>query len=259
MKQTTKAVAMIETTPTTEPQPSTKFRKTVTGGSLLRRITFLSVTGLMIGLIAQAPLRAADPSSSKGAKQWCLPNAHDVQLGGTLGEAYRRGVDRLAEDPYQIAYLRADVSFEMKRFSTNYSGDVSGRFLEIASLTSPCGKMAPDVLVELLKTITDYQKADGHYGCDIDWNTPLNGKKEQIKTPTLWGNARLLVGLLEAHQTYDLPKLLESARRLGDFYVATADRFLDPAREAEYRATGTYANSYVTDYFPAIEGLVRLY
>lgn len=217
------------------------------------------LTGLVVGLITIMQLRAAESfKTAKAAKHWYFPAAHDVQLGGTLGEAYHRSVDRLAEDPYQsVAFLRADVSFEMKRIFTEYSGDISGRFMEIASLTSPGGNMAPDALVELLRTITDYQKADGHYGRDIDWNIPIS--KNKGATPILWGNSRLLVGLLEAYQTFGQPKLLESARRLGDFYVSTADRLLDPAREEEYRATGTYASGYVTVYFPAIEGLVRLY
>jgi len=40
---------------------------------------------------------------------------------------------------------------------------------------------------------------------------------------------------------------------------STAGRFLDPAREPEYRMTGTYAAGYVNDYFPGIEGLAMLY
>jgi uncharacterized protein YyaL (SSP411 family) len=80
-----------------------------------------------------------------------------------------------------------------------------------------------------------------------------------VLLPIFWGNSRLLVGLLEAHRAFERPDLLAAAKRIGDFYLATADRFLDPNREAEYRSTGTYAASYVTDYFPGLEGLVRLY
>jgi hypothetical protein len=219
----------------------------------------LAASSLLAAEQRDSPLRREDSATSI-VSRWRLPEAHEVQLGGSLGEAYRRSVDRLAENPYQsVAFLRADVSFEMNRVFTNYSGDISGRFLEIASLTSPRGKMAPDALVELLKTVTDHQKGDGHYGREIDWNVPIDNQKQSGATPILWGNARLLVGLLEGHQTFGQPKLLESAKRLGDFYVATADRLLDPEREKEYRATGTYASGYVTDYFPAIEGMVRLY
>ena len=67
------------------------------------------------------------------------------------------------------------------------------------------------------------------------------------------------MGLLEAYRASGQPDCLKSPDGFGDFYIATAGRFLDPKREQEYRMTGTYAAGYVTDYFPAIEGLVRLY
>ena len=195
------------------------------------------------------------------SKRWSLPDARNVDLHGQLGAAYDQCVRRLGQDPYRsLVYLRSDLSFEMKRSFTNYSGDISGRFLEIASLTSPPGKLAPDTLPGLLRGIANYQKSDGHFGRDVDWNTPLEPESpDAVILPIFWGNSRLLVGLLEAHRASGRPELLECARRLGDFYIATADRFLDPKREKEYRATGTYAAGYVTDYFPAIEGLVRLY
>ena len=75
----------------------------------------------------------------------------------------------------------------------------------------------------------------------------------------LWGNARLLVGLIACAQRYDDPQALAAAKRLGDFYVETADQLCNPQREAEYRASGTYGHSYTCDYFPAIEGLAMLY
>ncbi len=204
--------------------------------------------------------RAGD-AVQPSAAGWLLPDARAVELRGPLGDAYRKGVERLSLDPYRsAAFLRSDVSFEMKRVFTNYSGDISGRFIEIASLTSPRGRMTPETLGQVLQDIPKYQKADGHFGCDVDWSGPLEPESPNaVKLPIFWGNSRLLVGLLEAHRAFVRPELLRSARRIGDFYVATADRFLDPAREAEYRATGTYAAGYPTDYFPGIEGLARLY
>jgi hypothetical protein len=200
------------------------------------------------------PLLAAEP-------RWQLPDARDVQLGGTIGEAYLRGVERLNQDPYRsAAFLRSDVSFETKRVFVNYSGDISGRFIEISSLTSPPGRMTPAALPAVLENIGRYQKADGHFGREVDWNSPLEPESSNaVLLPIFWGNSRLLVGLLEAHAAFGQPDLLAAAKRIGDFYIATADRFLDPDREAEYRSTGTYAAGYVTDYFPGIEGLTRLY
>ncbi len=190
-----------------------------------------------------------------------LADAREVQLGGILGEAYQRGVSRLSEDPYRsAAYLRSDFSFETNRIFVNYSGDISGRFIEIASLISPPGQMTPATLPEVLRDVGRYQKADGHFGRDVDWNQPLEPENSNAKLlPIFWGNSRLLVGLIEAHGAFGRSDLLAAAKRIGDFYVATATRFLDPAREPEYRMTGSYAAGYVTDYFPGIEGLARLY
>lgn len=195
---------------------------------------------------------------------WTLPKASDVELGGPLGEAYRRGVARLGEDPYKsVVYLRSDLSFEVTRPFTNFSGDISGRFLEAASMTSPPGKMEPAALAGLIESVPKYQLADGHFGREIDWSKPIDDAPlcltdKSIRLPAFWGHSRLLVGLLEAYETYRDAKLLTAARRLGDFYVNTAGLYLDPAREELYRSTGSFAAAYVTCYFPALEGLVRL-
>lgn len=194
------------------------------------------------------------------AARWNLPDAREVKLGGTLGAAYDRGVARLAEDPYRsVIFLRSDVSFETNRVFVNYSGDISGRFIQIASLISPPGRMVPNTLPEVLRDFSQWQRPDGHFGRDVDWNEPLEPESSNAKLlPIFWGNSRLLVALVEAQQAFGRPDLLESAKRLGDFYIATAPRFLSPGREAEYRSTGTYAAGYVTDYFPGIEGLALL-
>ena len=181
----------------------------------------------------------------------------EVTLSGPLGEALQHGVARLAKPPYTEPWLRADVSFEMNRIFTNYSGDVSGRFLELASLTSPPGRLAPPTLGKLLKTVSRFQKPDGHFGVAVDLTKPL--AKNAPPIPMLWGNARLLVGLVTAARQFHDEDLLASARRLGDFYVNTAGQLCSPAREADYRSSGTYGDSYTCCYFPAIEGLAMLY
>ena len=56
-----------------------------------------------------------------------------------------------------------------------------------------------------------------------------------------------------------MPSGSATARKLGDFYVGLIPRLTDPAHIAEYAAGGTYGFGYVTDYFPAMEGLVKLH
>ena len=200
-------------------------------------------------------LLAAEPAASWPAVT--LAPAREVTLSGPLGEALQRGVARLAKPPYTEPWLRADVSFELNRIFTNYSGDVSGRFLELASLTSPPGQFSPPPLAPLLKTVARFQKPDGHFGVAVDLTKPL--PKNSPPIPMLWGNARLLVGLVTAARQFHDEELLASARRLGDFYVNTADQLCSPAREADYRSSGTYGDGYTCCYFPAIEGLAMLY
>jgi len=171
-----------------------------------------------------------------------LATPREVDLGGPLGDALRRGVARLALPPFTEPWLRADVSFEMNRIFTNYSGDASGRFIELAALTSPRDKHLPATLDPVLASIPNHQKPDGHFGVAVDLAKPL--VKNSPPIPMLWGNARLLVGLVTCAQEFNDPQALAAAKRLGGFYVATADQLCSPAREADYRSSGTYGDSY---------------
>jgi hypothetical protein len=213
----------------------------------------LTTAAILLHGISSA-IDAAPPSSWPPVT---LAPAREVTLTGTLGESLQRGVSRLAQTPYSETWLRADVSFEINRIFTNYSGDASGRFIELASLTSPAGKPTPAPLAPLLKTIARYQKPDGHFGAAVDLSKPL--AKNSPPIPMLWGNARLLVGLVTAARVFHNEELLTAARRLGDFYVNTSDQLCAPRREADYRSSGTYGDGYTCCYFPAIEGLAMLY
>ena len=218
----------------------------------LRQSAVLTALGLaLLGTLAQAADR---PQSWPKVT---LADPQQVQWSGPLGEALRRGVARMAEPPYSEPWLLADVSFQVQRIFTNYSGDVSGRFLELASLTSPAGRHTPPTLDPVRAAISRFQKPDEHFGVEVDLSKPL--VKNSPPIPMLWGNARLLVGLVTAAQVFHDPQLLASARRLGDFYVNTADQLCSPAREAEYHASGTGGDGYTCCYFPAIEGLAMLY
>ena len=186
-----------------------------------------------------------------------LAEAKQVQLAGPLAETFERGVARLAEEPYTLDWLLADVSFKLGRIFTNYSGDVSGRFLELAVLTSPPGRLSPPTLAPALAEISQYQKTDGHFGAEMDLGLRLTRNSPPI--PMLWGNARLLVGLATAARELNDPKLLAAAKRLGDYYVNTTGQLCSPAREAEYHSSGTGGDGYTCCYFPGMEGLILLH
>lgn len=123
------------------------------------RIAFALATSLPL-LAASGAARAQAPSSAAAdpksrpelqARDSQFPSVQAVQLGGEWGRALERGVRRLAEDPYRsAAFLRADFTFETNRIFVNYSGDISGRFIEVASRLSPPGRMSPDTLPAVL-------------------------------------------------------------------------------------------------------------
>lgn len=229
------------------------------------RKTSAVVAGVVLTVIGQ-PLAVSPAAHAESAQAWpqlVLPNPRDVEMGGVPGNALRRGVERMGVAPYTVAWVLADLSFEVKRRYTDFSGDVSGRFIELTAVTSPAGKKSPAILEPVLAAITNtqnarFQKPDGHFGVDVD----LTAKGLAADSPTinlLWGNARLLVGLVACAREYNDPHTLAAAKRLGDFYVETSSQLCDPKRVAEYRSSGTWGHSYTCNYFPAIEGLAMLY
>lgn len=113
-------------------------------------------------------------------------------MGAVWGESLSRGEKRIELAPYNMSYVLADLDFGMERIFTNYSGDISGRFLELTSLNSSRDNPQPAILRELLEKIPALQKADGHFGADIDWNQPIDFAVDFTKAkmmPAMWGKA----------------------------------------------------------------------
>jgi DUF1680 family protein len=213
-----------------------------------------------------ATLLAAPEAILQARDSWIRPELNDprqVKLSGLLGDAFNRGVTRIGQQPFTAPFVLADVSFSTNRWFTNYSGDLSGRFLELASVNSDRENPQPSTLPGVMAQIASFQKPDGHFGAEIDWSNAaeLHGQAWDSKVmPMLWGNGRLLLGLTASFKRFQNPRMLESARRLGDFYVTTAAAaFCDPQRTNEYRQASAYAGAFVTCYFEGMEGLVQLY
>lgn len=114
-------------------------------------------------------------------------------------------------------FVLADVNINLKdpRRFYNYSGDLSGRYIE--ALSHSCENEKCLFQDSLVKKLIKYQKRDGRFGIDS-----LIFKEEYINrenTALLWGNGRLLVGLLENYKRNQDGEVLESARRIGDFFL----------------------------------------
>jgi hypothetical protein len=198
--------------------------------------------------------------------EWQRPNVDPTPSTRLVGDAkisYDMGLERLTKPPFDKNFILADVNFNQKRWFTNFSGDISGRFIEVASDVSSADKPWPEVLPALLDEIGKYQKEDGHFGAPVDWSKPIdfNPTTDQtVMMPILWGNGRLLLGLTSATMKFNHPGVKEAAIKLGDFYVNTVSpRFCDPTRMNEYRTEGQYASAYVTCVYEGMEGLLNLY
>ena len=204
-----------------------------------------------------------------------------VLLGGEVGEAAATCAARFHFAPFDsLPWLRADLTGEIASESDdagwghilyrpfkNFSGDISGRFIEIMAMNSHLDRPTHPAFKNLLKD-TPRQQHPGGYFCAsgvIDWQQPIDhpkkgeGALDGRMLPALWGNARLLCGLAESMRAFpEDDAIATSTRKLGDFYISMLPRFNDPARKDEYTAGGTYAAGYVTCWFPAMEGLVKL-
>jgi len=201
-----------------------------------------------------------------------------VTLGGEVGVADKASFTRFESAPYDsLAWIRADLTGEKASASDdagwehirfrpfkNFSGDISGRFIEIMALNAQSGNAVHSGYKTLLKDLPAYQRPGGYFAAsgELDWQKPIDNKDIYTSTmmPALWGNARLLCGLVEASRNDPTDTaLLATACKLGDFYAGMLPRFADPTRLDEYRRGDTYAAGYVTCYFPAMEGLVKLF
>ena len=234
-----------------------------------RHILFAFVAALS----ALAALRAAEPASQEQIPRIQYPN---IILGGEVGAAADASINRFRSTPYEsLAWIRADLTgekvseFDGKRGHAkarpykNYSGDISGRFIEIMALNSRGSYGVHPLLKELLAEVPKHQRPGGYFAASgiVDWQRPIDfkGNVGAVMMPALWGNSRLLCGLVEASRAFNDAALLATAKKLGDFYVGLLPRFTDPARMTEYTGGDSYAAGYVTCYFPAMEGLIKLY
>lgn len=201
-----------------------------------------------------------------------------ITLGGEVGVAADSNMARFRTSPFNsVPWLRADLTGENApefdkvseggmpfRPFKNYSGDISGRFIEMMALNARNSNEVNPAFAELLKEAPKHQRAGGYFCAsgEIDWQQPIDRTKDgesNLMMPALWGNARMLCGLIEASRAFPENKeILATAKKLGDFYVGIVPRFTDPARMTEYISGTSYASGYVTCWFPAMEGLVKL-
>jgi DUF1680 family protein len=153
---------------------------------------------------------------------------------------------------YSDQFLLADVKPTPERRFTEYSGDLSGRY--IGALATAARVYGIDVphLDALVDKIIALQKPDGYFGSTFHFDNPTDADMA-----LLWGNGRLLVGLLEYYRFKQSEHALAASRRIGDFLVRVSPLMLSKEIRDAFGAQH-FASSYIC-WTQQTEGLAMLY
>jgi DUF1680 family protein len=153
---------------------------------------------------------------------------------------------------YTSDFLAKDLRGDPGRRFTNFSGDLSGRWIgALAASSASFGEQFP-ALDEFVKRAIPLQHAEGYFGKSFDADHPGDDD-----LALLWGNGRLLVGLIEYYALRPDPEVLAAARKLGDFLVGIGPKFNSPQMAQDFGA-GHFATSYIC-WTQQTEGLAALY
>ena len=150
-------------------------------------------------------------------------------------------------------FILADISLkpEFKRRFTAFSGDISGRYFDVFSAYP--AENNPINMTELMDEALTYQHPDGRFG-----NPELVFDPEKLGSPhmaLLWGNGRLLVGLMKYYEMDRQPKVLAAAKKLGDFINGIASSCAN--QEVANRLKDNSYMGYIC-FTQLMEGLVLL-
>ena len=190
------------------------------------------------------------------AYSWDMPALaapEAARLAGPWAAAQTLNAERMGTAPLdKTEFILDDVALKQHRKFAEYSGDISGRWIGAAAFLAPQFPKPFAAFPAVMAGFPMYQKADGHFGADQQLPKIERGRD----MPILWGNGRLLIGLVEVYDRTGDASALALAKRLGDYFVAT-DPVYDKAENIRSLGGG-YADGFVTCYFSCIEGMVGL-
>jgi DUF1680 family protein len=150
----------------------------------------------------------------------------------TAARLTRTGIPAYTDD-----FVLADVTLDERRRFWNFSGDLSGRYIEALSVL-PAGGQSPDALAPLVRKLLATQKADGRFGRPGLAFTEADTGTEHMAL--LWGNGRLLVGLMTYYEATRDRAALESARRLAAFLLGVREATRAPAVMKRVEGQGAF-------------------
>ncbi len=185
---------------------------------------------------------------------WAQTAVPAYELDHRIALSVARLTDPDARPAFTEEFLLADVALnpdDPRRFY-NFSGDLSGRYIEVMSLL-PEAERATIKLDELVAKVTAEQQEDGRFGDSSLHYTAAEIGGEHMAL--LWGNGRLLVGLMTYYEQTGNQAALSSARRLGDFFIGLAAQSRSPEIAERLKGFGAKGIICFTQY---IEGLAML-
>jgi hypothetical protein len=179
--------------------------------------------------VVAAPLPGAGPVTGAGT-QPAGDLARRIDL--TARRLTQSGVPAYTED-----FVLADVTLDTRRRFWNFSGDLSGRWIEALAALPPAGR-SPSDLAPLVARLLAQQRPDGRFGrTDLAFSAAETGTEHMA---LLWGNGRLLVGLMAYWQATHDPAVLAATRRLASFLLAVREAARAPEVMARVEGQGAF-------------------
>ena len=129
------------------------------------------------------------------------------------------------------------MTLDTRRRFWNFSGDLSGRWIEALAVLPPAGRSPAD-LAPLVAKLLAQQRPDGRFGrTDLAFTAAETGNEHMA---LLWGNGRLLVGLMAYWQATRDAAVLAAARRLAGFLLAVREAAKAPEVMARVEGQGAF-------------------
>ena len=197
------------------------------------RRRFLGQLAMGTTALAAAQRGALAPPTAAAAVPGTRPAgdlARRVDL--TARRLTQTGVPAYTED-----FVLADVALDTRRRFWNFSGDLSGRWIEALAALPPAGRSPAD-LAPLVAKLLSHQRADGRFGrADLAFTAAETGTEHMA---LLWGNGRLLAGLMTHWQATRDAAVLAAARRLAGFLLAVREATKAPEVRARVEGQGAF-------------------
>ena len=216
----------------------------------MNRRNFLRTAAVVPLVAGSAPLSFASLASVE-SRHRTVPTATHAPMR----ERYEVTLHRVLSGTlpaYTRDFLLADVRPTPERRFTEYSGDLSGRYIGALATAARIYHTSFPSLDSLVEEVVALQKPDGYFGSTFHYDKPTDHD-----LALLWGNGRLLVGLLEYYRYKPSASVLAACRRLGDFLLRVGPLMLSKNIRDEFSAAH-FASSYIC-WTQQTEGLANLY